>query len=45
MKNNCLYLHSKENMYGEEKIQGMNGLKHFFIENPSRFEELKLRVT
>ena len=32
-------------MYGEEKIQGMNGLKHFFIENPSRFEELKLRVT
>ena len=32
-------------MYGEEKIQGMNGLKHFFIENPSRLEELKLSVT
>jgi recombination protein RecA len=32
-------------MYGEEKIQGMNGLKHFFLENPSQFEELKARVT
>jgi|TARA_R110002110_G_scaffold110681_3_gene275805 recombination protein RecA len=32
-------------MYGEEKMQGMNGLKHFFLENPSRFEELKISVT
>ena len=32
-------------MYGEEKIQGMNGLKHFFMENPSRFDELKTSVT
>ena len=32
-------------MYGEEKMQGMNGIKHFFLENPSRFEDLKLSVT
>jgi|TARA_R110000824_G_scaffold399582_1_gene605226 recombination protein RecA len=32
-------------MYGEEKMQGMNGLKHFFIENPSRLDELKANVT
>jgi len=32
-------------MYGEEKMQGMNGLKHFFLENPSRFDELKANVT
>ena len=32
-------------MYGEEKMQGMNGLKHFFLANPTRLEELKASVT
>ena len=31
--------------YREERMQGMNGVKQYFIENPTSFEELKTLVT
>jgi len=31
--------------YKEDKFQGLNGVKQFFLENPTKFEELQASVT